>query len=108
MFRIKSTLKCVSLLLVICGFVFVIGCGDSQEREKMAQFLMEYGKVVDEYSTADNGHKAEIAQKVDSYKAKWGTLKMEMGSDLTPQDLNALDKQYQEITKKYENLAGKS
>ena len=108
MCKIKSTLKCVLLLLVICGFVFVIGCGASQEHQKMAQFLVEYGKVVDEYSAADNGHKAEIAQKVDSYKAKWGTLKMEMGSDLTPQDLNALDDEYQAITKKYADIAGKS
>ena len=34
-------------------------------------------------------------------------MEMEMGSELTPQELNKLDKEYQNITKKYYNLAQK-
>jgi hypothetical protein len=86
----------------------VIGCGASQEQQKMSQFLMEYGKTVDEYSAADNSKKTEIAGKVDSYKAKWSNMKMEMGSELTPQVLDKLDNEYHAITKKFEDLAGKS
>jgi hypothetical protein len=35
-------------------------------------------------------------------------MKMELGSELTPQELNKLDKEYQNITEKYNNLAQKS
>ena len=108
MCKIKSTLKCLMLMVAIGGLIFVIGCGASQEQQKISQFLMEYGKTVDEYSTADNSHKAEIAEKVDSYKAQWKHMKMELGGELTPQALDKLDNQYQAITKKYTDLAGKS
>ena len=74
----------------------------------MSQFLLEYGKTVEAYSTADNGQKAEIAEKVASYKAQWTHMKMELGDELTPQALDKLDNEYQVITKKYTDLAGKS
>lgn len=106
--KIKSTLIGVMLMLAVCGLVLVIGCGASQEHQKMAQFLMEYGKAVDEFLQADSGHKAEAAKKVDAYKSKWGDMKMELGSGLTPQDLNNLDDEYHAITKKYSDLAGSS
>lgn len=106
--KIKSTLTCVMLMLAVCGLVFVIGCGASQEHQKMAQFLMEYGKAVDEFSQADNSHKAEAAEKVDVYKSKWSDMKMELGNGLTPQDLNNLDDEYHAITKKFADLAGSS
>jgi hypothetical protein len=35
-------------------------------------------------------------------------MKIEMSSEITPQALNTLDQEYQEITKKYSSLAGKS
>ena len=96
------------LMLAVCGLVFIIGCGASQEQQKMSAFLMEYDKAVEDFSHADSGHKAEMAEKVDSYKAKWGDMKMEFGSGITPQALNELDDQYQAITKKFQTLAGKS
>ncbi len=108
MFRTKSTLTCVMLMLAVCGVVFFIGCGASKEQQKMSDFLLEYGKTVDAYSAADNSKKAEIAGKVDTYKAKWTDLKVEMGSELTPQVLDKLDNEYQAITKRYSALAGKS
>jgi hypothetical protein len=40
--------------------------------------------------------------------SKWMEMKMELGSEVTPQDLNKLDKQYQNITGKYHKLAPKS
>ena len=51
---------------------------------------------------------AEMAEKVDSYKTKWGDMKMQMGSEITPTALNDLDKEYHAITKKFASLAGKS
>ena len=45
--------------------------------------------------------------KIKSLMSKWTEMEMEMGSELTPQDLNKVDKEYQNITKKYNNLAQK-
>lgn len=108
MFKTRSILNFVMLMLAIGGLVFVIGCGASQEMQKMTEFLTEYSKTVDEYSAADNGKKAEIAGKVDSYKHKWTDMKIEMGSEITPQKLDKLDNEYQAITKKFASLSGKS
>ena len=35
-------------------------------------------------------------------------MKIEMGNEITPQALDKLDQEYQNITKKYSTLAGKS
>jgi len=108
MFETRSTLNSVMLMLAICGLVFVIGCGASQEQQAMSEFLLEYGKAVDEYSAADNGKKAEIVGTVDSFKDRWTNMKIEMGSEITPQTLDKLDNEYQAITKKFASIAGKS
>lgn len=108
MFETRSTLNSVMLMLAICGLAFVIGCGASQEQQAMSELLLEYGKTVDEYSAADNGKRPEIAGKIDSFKAKWTKMKIEMGSEITPQTLDKLDNEYQAITKKFVSLAGKS
>ena len=108
MFKTKSTLNYVIVFSAIIGLAFVIGCGSSQEKQMMSDFLQQYNQEVDEYSASDNGKKAEMDEKLDSYKSKWSDLKMEMDGQLTPQALNELDKEYKKITKKYASLAGKS
>ena len=73
---------------------------------------MEFSKAVDEYSDVigkgEHGRSAEIEKKIMSFMSKWMEMKMEWGSEITPQDLNKLDKQYQDITRKYNKLAQKS
>ena len=108
MLKTKSTLNVVMLMLAIGGLVIVIGCGVSQEAQKMSDFLLQYSTAVDEYRAADTGQKAEIAGKVASFKAQWTDMKMELGSEITPQSLDKLDNEYQAITKKFVSLAGKS
>ncbi len=108
MFKTKSTLNYVIVFSAIIGLAFVIGCGSSQEKQMMSDFLQQYNQEVDEYSASDNGKKAEMDEKLDSYKSKWSDLKMELGGNVTPQALNELDKEYKKITKKYASLAGKS
>ena len=108
MFKTKSTLNYVIVFSVIIGLAFVIGCGSSQEKQIMSDFLQQYNQEVDKYSASDNGKKAEMNEKLDSYKSKWSDMKMEMDGQLTPQALNELDEEYKKITKKYASLAGKS
>jgi len=108
MFETRSTLNSVILMLAICGLVFVIGCGASQEQQAMSEFLLNYSKTVDEYSAADNGKRPEIAGKVDTLKHKWTKMKIEMGSEITPPTFDKLDNEDQAISKKFTSIAGKS
>ena len=108
MFKTKATLNFVIVFLAIIGLAFVIGCGSSQEKQMMSDFLQQYNQEVDEYSAADNGKKAEMQGKLDSYTSKWSDMKMDLGGHVTPQALNELDKEYDKIKKKYASLADKS
>ena len=108
MIRFKASLNFVIVLSAVLGMVLVIGCGSSAEKQAMTDLLQLYSRTVDEYSSADQSKKAEIEKKLDSYKAKWSNMKMEMDGQITPQALDQLDNEYQKITKKYASLAHKS
>ena len=60
MFKSKSILNYVIVFSAIIGLAFVIGCGSSQEKQMMSDFLQQYNQKVDEYSASDNGNKAEM------------------------------------------------
>jgi hypothetical protein len=92
----------------IFGLIFVIGCGSSVEKQAMTEFLQQYSKFVDDYSSADASVKAEIEGKLTSYESKWSDMKIDMGSLVTPQVLDELDNEYKKITQRYASLAKKS
>ncbi len=106
MIKFKSTLNIVIVCSVLLGLVFVIGCGSSAEKQAMTDFLKQYSETVNEYSAADEGKKAEIKGKLDSFQSQWSDMKMEMDGQVTPQALDELDKEYYKITKKYASSAG--
>jgi len=112
MFKTRSILNHLIVFSTIFGLLFVIGCGDSKELQKMSDFLKEYSKTVDEYSDAigkgEKGKSEEVEKKIMSFMSKWTEMEMELGSELTPQELNKLDKEYQNITGKYNKLAKES
>ena len=104
MIKFKSTLNFVIVLSALFGLVFVIGCGSSAEKQAMSDFLKLYSDSVNEYSSADDSKKADLKEKLDSFKAKWTEIKIEMDGQVTPQTLNELDIEYEKITKKYASL----
>ena len=106
MFRFKSTLNFLIVLTALLGLV--IGCGTSAEKQAMTDFLTKYENAVNEYSAADESKKAELKENLDSYESKWTDMKMEMGAELTPQNLDKLEIEHQKITKKYVSLTDKS
>ena len=108
MLKVKVNLKFVAVLAAIAGLVLIIGCSDSPEKVKMTEFIKEFGNVVGEYAKAEDGQKAELAEKVKGYMAKWTQLKIDMGSELTPQVLDQLDAEYKKLAKEFETLSGKS
>ena len=105
---LKMKLNLVVVLAAIVGLVFVIGCGTSLEKKQMTDFIQEFGKTVDAYAKAEEGQKAELQAKVESYMDKWTEMKIEMGSELTPQVLDKLDAEYQRLAKEFKTLSGKS
>ena len=106
MITFKTTLKCLIVLTAILGFA--IGCGVSAENQAMLDFLTTYENAVNEFSAADESKRVELKEKLDSFKSKWAKMKMEMGSEVTPQTIDKLDNKYKEITEKYTLLANKS
>ena len=74
----------------------------------MTEFIEEFSKTVDQYDKADDGQKAELQKKLESYMTKWTQMKMDMGSELTPQVLDKLDAEYQRLAKEVETLSHKS
>ena len=107
MLKSKSTLKLVMLLSAFLGLMFVIGCGDSAEKKEMSENLKLYSNAVNEYEASDNNHRAQLKEKIDAYKLKCSTMmnELELQNRLTPQDINELEREYKEITKKYESLS---
>ncbi len=108
MLKIKSNLSCVVVLAVIAGLFFIAGCGDSQEKQQMTAFIQEFGATVQEYTKAEDGQKAELETKLKSYETKWTQMKIDMGSEITPQVLDKLDAEYQKFAKEFKSLSGKS
>ena len=108
MARLKSTLNFVIVLSALFGLVFVIGCGNSKEVQAMTDFLKLYSDTVDQYAAADDGKKAELKAKLDSFGSKWSDMEMQLDGRVTPNDLEKFDKQYKEIAKKFAALNGKS
>ncbi|MGD8493052.1 MAG: hypothetical protein PVH44_05565 [Desulfobacterales bacterium] len=108
MLKIKSNLKLVVVLAAITGLVFLVGCGDSQEKQQMTALIQEFGTTVQAYSKAEDGQKAELETKLNSLMEKWNQMKLDLGSEVTPQVLDKLDTEYQKFAKKYKTLSGKS
>lgn len=108
MLKMKPNLNVVAVLAAIVGLVFVIGCGDSPEKAQMTEFIQEFGTAVEQYAKAEDGQKAELQEKLESYIAKWTQMKIDMGSELTPQVLDKLDAEYQKLAKEVKTLSGKS
>ena len=108
MLNVRSNLSHVVVFALISGLVFILGCGDSLEKQKMSAFLQEFSQTVSEFAAADQGKKAELETKLKDYMSKWTQMKYTLGAELTPQVLGKMDSEYQKIAKEYKNLAGKS
>jgi len=106
MIRFKSTLNFVIVLSALLGVV--IGCGNSAEKQALTDFLVLYENTVNEYSAADESKRVELKEKLDSYESKWTDMKMEIGSEITPQTLDKLEIEHHKITKRYHSLTNKS
>ncbi len=106
MLKFKSTLNFVMLLSVVLGLIFIIGCAGSEEKQAMSNILKSYSDAVNEYEAADDTKRAQLKEKIDSYKLKCSTMisEMELDNKATPQVIKELEREYKEITKRYTSL----
>jgi len=106
MLKCKSTLNFVILFSALLGLIFVIGCAGSSEKQELSNFLRLYSDTVNEYEAADDIKRAQLKEKIDSYKLKCSTKmsEMELNANVTPQVINKLEREYKKITKKYTSL----
>jgi hypothetical protein len=74
----------------------------------MTEFVQDVGNAVKQYAKAEDGQKSELAAKLEAYMAKWTQMKIDMGSEFTPQVLDKLDAEYQKLAKEFKTLSGKS
>jgi len=108
MLNVRSNLSYVVVFALISGLVFILGCGNSPEKQKMTDFLQDFSQVVSEFAAADQGKKAELEAKLKDYMSKWTQMKYDLGAELTPQALDKMDGEYQKVAKEFKDLAGKS
>ncbi len=104
MLKSKSTLNFVMLLSALLGLIIVIGCGGSVEKQEMSEFLKLYSDAVSEYEAADDTQRAQLKEKIDSFRLKWSARIGELNDKVTPQVMNQLEREFKEITKKYASL----
>ena len=106
MLKSKSTLNFVMLFSALLGLIFVIGCGGSAEKQEMSKILTLYSDAVGEYEAADDTKRAKLKENIESYRLKCSTMisDMELHDKATPQVIKELEREFKEITKKYETL----
>ena len=106
MLKSKSTLNFAMLFSALLGLIFVIGCGGSAEKQKMSDILKLYSNAVSEYEAADGTQRAQLKEKIDSYKLKCSAMisELALNDKATPQVMNELEREYKDITKKYASL----
>jgi hypothetical protein len=97
----------VILFCALLGLIFVIGCAGSAEKQEMSDMLKLYSEAVSEYEAADDAHRAELKEKIESYRLKCSNMisELELKDKFTPQVMKEMEKEYKEITKKYASLA---
>jgi soluble P-type ATPase len=105
MLKSKSALNFVVVFSALLGLIFVIGCGGSAEKQEMSETLKLYSDAVSQYVAADDAHRAELEGQIESYKLKCSTMisELELENKVTPQVIKELEKEYKEITKKFES-----
>ena len=104
MLKSNSTLSFVMLFSALFGLVFLIGCGDSAVKQEASEFLKLYSEAVSEYEAADNTKRAQMKEKMDSFRLKWSAMIVELNDKVTPQVMNEMESKFKEIAKKYASL----
>jgi hypothetical protein len=86
--------------VVALVLMMLMGCGDSQSVETLHKWLADFSQQVEQYKTevsADKTKQAEWDAKIDGLTKKWIDLRGEYGEALTPQDMQKLVDEYENV-----------
>lgn len=108
----KHIVMYLVVFLSILGLLVSWGCGSSVEKAKMEAFIQDCQKSLGEYSDAigkgDSGKKTKIETRIKDLAHQWKLLKMEIGSEVTPQTMEKFDTEFGKLLKKFDELSGRS
>jgi outer membrane murein-binding lipoprotein Lpp len=106
MLKLQTRLNFVVLFSALLGLIFVIGCGSSAEKQEISNLLKLYGDAVNEYEAAQDTQRAQLKEKIDSYRHQCSAMigDLELNNKVTRQVMNELEKEYKEISEKYASL----
>lgn len=97
----------VVLIILVAFSVGFVGCGDSKSFATLNAHLTKLSKLVEDYEATvakDKSKQAEWDAKIDAMVAKWTNLRNEFGTDITPQDMDQLVKQYDNLMLGFKNF----
>ena len=94
--------KNIIALLVTLAVISVAfnGCGDAQGVSALNACLTEFSELVENYQSsvgADNSKQPEWDAKVAAISEKWTNIRNEFGSDITPQHMDKMVNQYENL-----------
>lgn len=92
------------IILVISVIVIISaslsGCGDSQGVTTLNAHLSEFSAIIEDYKTTaadDKSKQSELDAKIADMSAKWTDIRNEFGAEITPQKMDELVKQYDNL-----------
>jgi hypothetical protein len=62
------------LFSALLGLMFVIGCSSSSEKQEMSEILKLYSNAVSEFKAPDDTQRAQMKEKIDSYRLKCSAM----------------------------------
>jgi hypothetical protein len=102
-----KTQSIIMLIILVAFSVGFVGCGDSKSVSALNDHLTQLSKLVEDYEATvanDKSSQAELDAKMDEMVAKWTDLRNEYGSAITPQDMDKLVKQYDNLMLGFKNF----
>jgi len=101
MYAVHSKLSPTAIIVILALFpIAFAGCGDSQGVTTLNAHLSEFSELIDNYKTTvtgDQSKQPELDARIAAMSAKWTNIRNELGSDITPQKMDELVKQYDNL-----------
>ncbi len=88
----------LAILVLLTGALS--GCGDSQGVTTLTAHLAAFSDLIEDYKSTvaeDKTKQAELDAKIEAMTAKWTNMRNELGSEVTPQKMDDLVKQYDQL-----------
>ncbi len=104
----QSKMRLAAVFFIMATLVVsLFACGDSQGVATLNSCLSEFSGLIEDYKHTpanDKTKQAELDAKIEATRAKWTNFRNELGSEITPQDMDELVKKYDKLMSTLSNL----